>query len=83
MKISEPVKRSREVSLNMGNPRNPNKNQDKKPKISDVDKEKEDTCGGGSDKKERVSCIFFCFYESQHVAQLALELSSANEAKET
>ena len=46
-----------------------------------VDKELRKISGGrGSDK--RLSCLLL-LYESQHVAQLALELSSANEAKET
>ena len=46
-----------------------------------VDKELRKISGGrGSDK--RLSCLLL-LYESQHVAQLALELSSANEARET
>ena len=56
MKISEPVKRSREVSLNMGP-----KKQDKKPKISDVDKEKE--------MEERAQALMDDIYEAKVVDQ--------------
>ena len=49
-----------------------------------VDKELRKIPGGAAEAPIRGSLVFSCFLShSQHVAKLAHELSSANEAKET